>query len=347
LRRLRLEVVASDESIEIMECLEGQRIAPPLGGGARIVRIRHEPTPFASSYRAEVIVAELTAGEELRVFLKDFGTTFFPKDAGPERRERELHVYRDLLVDMGLGTPQFYGSLWNERSKRFLLLLEYVDGLEVRDCPLDGWISAARWVGRLHGTKRWLDRLEASSLLVRHDEVHFLRRAELAVREVAEFGSALEARLRRVVDSYGPVVEAMVSQPVSLVHGGYWPANVLLAEDAGTQRVCAIDWELAALGSPLYDLATLVDGFTSPELAMLLDAYVSEALAQGASVPEQDELRRLVQCFLLARVINTLARVSRSRYRKDRVTKLVAQAEKLHRAVLGQRGETASRDGLQ
>lgn len=55
----------------------------------------------------------------MRVFLKDFGVTFFPKDTGRDRRERELHTYRDLLPDMGLGAPQLYGSLWDERSRRF------------------------------------------------------------------------------------------------------------------------------------------------------------------------------------------------------------------------------------
>lgn len=183
--------------------------------------------------------------------------------------------------------------------------------------------------------RRWLDRLAASPLLVRHDEAYFLRRAELAVLEMAAFSTSSEDRLRRVVDSYGPVVEAMVSQPVCLVHGGYWPANVILAEEGASQRVCPIDWELAALGSPLYDLATLVDGFASPELDRLLGAYVGEALAQGATVPDEDELRHLVQSFVLARVINTLARARRSGYRKERVTKLVARAEELGRAVLG------------
>ncbi len=339
-------MVTSDESGDIRACLEGQPLTGSLDGEARVVRVRHEPTPFASSYRAELVVADLASGEQVRVFLKDFGVTFFPKDTGRDRRERELHVYRDLLAAMGLGTPQLYGSLWDERSRRFWLLLEYVDGLQVRHCPLEGWVAAAGWVGRLHGTRRWLDRLEASPLLVRHDEAYFLRRAELAVREMAAFGTSVEHRLRRVVDSYGPVVEAMVSQPVSLVHGGYWPANVILAEEGASQRVCPIDWELAALGSPLYDLATLVDGFASPELDRLLGAYVSEALAQGVTVPGKDELRHLVQCFVLARVINTLARVRRSGYRRDRVTKLVARAEELGGAVL-EHDEAARPEALQ
>ena len=305
-------MVTSDESSDIRACLEGQSLTGSLDGDARVVRVRHEPTPFASSYRAELVVAELASGEEVRVFLKDFGVTFFPKDTGRDRRERELRTYRDLLPGMGLGTPQLYGSLWDERSRRFWLLLEYVPGLQVRHCPLEGWVAAAGWVGRLHGTRRWLDRLAASPLLVRHDETYFLRRAELAVLEMAAFGTSVRDRLRRVADSYGPVVEVMVSQPVCLVYGGYWPANVILAEEGASQRVCPIDWELAALGSPLYDLATLVDGFASPELDRLLGAFVGEALAQGATVPDEDELRHLVQCFLLARVINTLARARRS-----------------------------------
>ena len=303
----------------LVECLE-----PSLGPVAHVHR---ERSSFESSYGAEVVTAELASGERTRLFLKDFGRSAFRKDDAADRRDRELHVYRDLLPDMRLGTARYHGSLWDEAQGRFWLLLEFVDGEEVRFCPLEDWVAAAGWVGTLHGTGRWSGRLAESPLLIRHDEAYFHLRAELALRDVAPFGPHLSSRLERVLRSYGPIVDTMVSLPTCLVHGTYRAANVMRAAADAGPRICPLDWELAAIGSPLYDLAVFVDGFDAPELDRLLDAYTHEARAHGAAIPEGRELRRTIDCFRLHRVVNNLSRAERSGYAEADVAKLVRRAE--------------------
>mgnify|MGYP003342967186 CR=1 FL=1 len=72
------------------------------------------------------------------------------------------------------------------------------------------------------------------------------------------------SRLHRVLTGYQPVIDVLTSQPRSLVHGGYIPWHILLDARCQPTRVCAIDWELAALGSTLYDLALFADDAEPP-----------------------------------------------------------------------------------
>jgi len=307
-----------------------ESLAPRLdSSGERIAQVRRDPSPYASSYRAELVVAELDSGRTLRFFLKDFRDPRFPKDAPDQRRERELHVYRDLLIGLELGTPRYHGSVWDEAEERFWLLLELVEGVELEVRPLAEWTAAAGWLGSLHRAERMSEQLEASTLLIRHDAAYFELRTELALRDVDLYGRDLGDRLRRLTASNRDLIDAMASQPTCLVHGCFRPANILMASDGERQRVCPLDWELAAVGSPLYDLATLLDGFEPPALDLMLGAYLCEAGANGATVPEYDELRYLVDCFRLHRLVNSLARAERSGFSDRRVTKLVGRAEAL------------------
>ena len=307
-------------------------VIPSLGHDPEsVARVRREPSRFASSYRAEVVTVELASGETLALFLKDFGESAFRKDGVSDRRERELHVYRDLLPHMELGTAKYYGSMWDEPRERFWLLLEFVEGDEVRFCPFEDWVAAAGWIGRLHGTGRWSRLVDGSPLLTRHDEAYFEGRAELAARDVARFGPALADRLRRVLDSYAPVVETMTSQPSHFIHGAYRAANVLRARTDAGRRICPLDWELAAIGSPLHDVAVFVDGFEGRRLDRLLGAYTREALAHGAAIPSDRELRQAIDCFRLHRVVHNLGRAERSNYGEPDVAKLVGRAEAISR----------------
>ena len=296
--------------------------------------VRRERSAFASSYDAEVITVRLAGGEELTLFLKNFGASGFPKDDPTGRRDRERAVYRDLLADAKLGTASYYGSVWDERRGRFWLLLEFVRGSELRSCALEYWIMAAAWLGRMHGHFARLEaRLRGCDSLERHDAEFFRLKAECAAREVCRVSAPLAGRFAKAMGRYERAAAVMARPPRTLVHGHFRPCNVLVAADSAPARICPVDWEQAAVGSGLYDLALLTDGFAPPELDRLIEAYRGAALAQGLAVPEREELRQAVDCFRLFIEVNLLSRARQRGASEGKVAETVARVEQRARAL--------------
>jgi aminoglycoside phosphotransferase (APT) family kinase protein len=61
--------------------------------------------------------------------------------------------------------------------------------------------------------------------------------------------------------------------PVSIIHGDFYPANILVAPSRHRTRICPIDWEMAAIGPPSIDLAALITGWTGRQRLALIRAY--------------------------------------------------------------------------
>jgi aminoglycoside phosphotransferase (APT) family kinase protein len=317
---------ANEEALR--RCLEGAFSGPVAG----LSRSRSE---VSASYDAYVVTARLAAGGQLKIFLKDFGFSRLPKEGLNQRRERELRVYRDLLAGAGLGTARYHGSVWDDSAGRFWLLLEFVDGLPLRDCALDYWVAAAGWLGRMQGSfARHPGRLGGCDFLLRHDADFFRAKAEQALCAVSRASAPLAARLGKLVSRYDRLVAVMVSQPRTLVHGSYRPENILVDYRSRPPRVCPIDWELAAVGAPLYDLAFISDGFKPAELDRLWGAYREQAGAWGFPVPHREEMRYVVDAFRLHKVLKSLSESWEKRFPAATVAKLVAMGEGLGRPLL-------------
>jgi hypothetical protein len=299
--------------------------------GAGIVHVRQERAACATSYHASVLTVQFSTGEELKLFLKDFRFSRLPKDDLQRRAERELRVYRDLLAGAGLGTARYCGATSDGAEGRLLLVLEFVDGVRLRSCELEAWVTAARWLGRMQAYfARHPERWQTCDVLLRHDAHFFRARAEGAVRAVSQVAPHLAGRLADVVKNYGRLVAVMTGQPRALVHGSYRPQNLLVGP-AG--RVCPVDWELAAVGAPLYDLAFLSDGFRPPERDRLWGAYLEAAGDACRPTRGREEMHYLVDCFRLHKVLKSLGDARDKSFPEPTVAKLVGQAEKLGRPL--------------
>jgi hypothetical protein len=313
------------------EVLQGciKTIVADLSGGLRApIAIQRQASSCSSSYASEVVTVELPGDKKLRLFLKNFGTSYIAKNGMRARRERELGAYRDLLRQASLGTARYYGSVWDESEGRFWLLLEFVDAVPVRYCELEYWVEAAAWLGRMHGYfSRQQDRLASCDFLLRHTADYFWSIAEIALQALAQTAGDLSARLRKALSGYDRVVTVMASQPLSLVHGAYVPSQILAGQQAEETRICPIDWELAALGSPLYDLAFFSDGFQPPMLDRIWEAYRREATSRDVFVPDRETMKGVVDCFRFHKVINWLSQSKERAFPERKVANLVAMAE--------------------
>jgi hypothetical protein len=315
--------------LELRQCLESV-LTEKSASAPAIVGLGRAPCEHWGSYESEILTVRLADGDDLRLFLKDFGRSKLPKDAAAERREREPRVYAELLEGAELGTARFYGAEGDRAGARFWLFLELVDGEPLRYCGFEHWLEAAAWLGRLHGRFAGRQsRLRTCRFLMRHDAAFFFRAAERALEAVSELSDALARRLAGVLKSYEPVVALLSREPDALVHGSYRPQNVLVVRSCEPPRICPTDWELAAFGRSTYDLAFLCDGFRSQQLEELFDAYDGAAQSSGFPVCDREELRREVDCFRLHKTINSLGHLRQWPRPAETAAKVVATAEEI------------------
>ena len=327
--------MTGQNELALRQCLE--RILPRMSNRqSAIAAIHRRRSDASTSYRTDILTIQFADGGASKIFLKNFGDFERVKDEMRQRREREVRVYQYLLEDANLGTPRYYGTIWDESQGTFWLLLEYVDGTEVRYLETNYWIAAAGWLGQMHGYftrhAHYLSRLD---FLIRHDADFLSAKADAALDAVSQILPGSVERFARIVNRYDRVVEAMVVHPPTLIHGAFRPQNVMVSGASRSMRICAYDWEEAAFGAPLYDLAYLTDGFEPPNLDLTFETYRQGAMSFGMPVPEKEEMRYIVNCFRLHMIVNSLAHAPAKQYGERDVANLLAAGEERFQLVHG------------
>ncbi len=279
----------------------------------RVVSLERRPCPYRTSFSLEELDAVLDDGATFQVMFKDLsesGLTNGVREVKPSFLHdplREIEAYRAILAPAGLGTPTYYGSAVDHERERYWLFLEYVPGDVLWQVgELGAWEEVARWLATMHA--RFADATEwqsRSEHLLRYDADFYrlwLERAQTFAREAeaaaprAEFRSGLEWLATR----YEKVVERLTALPVTFVHGEFYASNVLLQDDHGTRRVCPIDWESAAIGPGLIDLAALTAGtWGDDERSALARAYHETLTALGGSPRSPDDFIAALDCCRL------------------------------------------------
>lgn len=282
--------------------------------GARIVDVGRSPGRYRSSWWLEDLRVTLEGDTVVEMVFKDLGrpTPGSSADRTKPRRVvdpgREPWVYRSVLEPLRSGAPSCWGSVSWPGHGRHWLFLERIAGVPLVEVgEPEAWEAAAAWLGRFHVT---VGRGPASpGPLLRHDAwLHhwWYRRAVTWARETPGAGEdgdgrgALAATLRRIQRTHAAAVEEVADAPRTLIHGEFYPSNVLLEEG----RIRPVDWEMAGIGPALIDLAALTSGSWTPEeRAGMALAYRNAVLRAGAPVQPLDAfLRTLTACRLLLAV---------------------------------------------
>ena len=101
-----------------------------------------------------------------------------------------------------------------------------------------------------------------------------IERAETLHRVKAIQGDGIVSGFDRIVAAYKDTLEQLLSRPNSFLHGEFYASNVLIVADEASYRVCPVDWETAAWGPPLVDLAALIAGrWNEEQRAAMINAY--------------------------------------------------------------------------
>jgi hypothetical protein len=244
--------------------------------------VERRPSPYRTSFPIEELRVDLAGRGPATLAFKrldweelepvaQLAKPRFLHDPG-----RELAVYAELLEPAGLGAPRFYGAVVD--PGRHWLFVEWVEGRELYQVgELALWEAAARWLARLHAEFEGAATGDLAAVhLLEHDALYYRRWLERA-REFARDPSrshADAAAVEWLAARHEAVVEALLALPRTAIHGEFYASNVLLAGDSVEPRVAPVDWELAARGPGLTDLAALVSGgWDERERAALAAAY--------------------------------------------------------------------------
>ena len=258
------------------------------GFECRIVNFERRPSPYRTSFAVDEIDVRLGDGQSLPIIFKDLS----PHQLLGEARlaptflrhpHRELEVYRSLLEPEELGTPACYGTVCSDADQRYWLFLERIPGVQLGQVgDFEAWEEAARWIARLHmrfahATDGQLGRARATSSLLTHDASFYRRWAARALTYLMQTGSACsEDTVRQftpLANDYDRVVRRLVSLDRTLIHGEFYASNILVTQFDGAPQVSPVDWEMAAVGPGLVDLAALASGWSEPNRRPLALAY--------------------------------------------------------------------------
>jgi aminoglycoside phosphotransferase (APT) family kinase protein len=132
----------------------------------------------------------------------------------------------------------------------------------------------------MHARFAGADLGRADRHLIRYDARFYAMWMERALGFARKPETGWDDRTREAVERlaarYDPVIERLSSFPATFIHGEFYPSNVLIQQTASGSRVCPIDWEMAAVGPGLVDLAALTIGkWTEQERHALALAYLS------------------------------------------------------------------------
>lgn len=274
------------------------------GRKRRIKQLRRRTSAYSSSYVIENLELELDRDQCLRLVFKNLSPSSVLKTARHIRPgfvyhpEREIEIYRQILDQEKLGTPICYGAIEMPELERYWLFLERVEGpLLWQRGRLRSWEQAAAWLALLHteyriqpgdSTAPWL------RYLVRYDEhmlTTWLVRAEEFLRRDTDSSPDVCRRFARLANRYDRVVARLLDLPMSLIHGEFFPSNVILRPTGQGWQICPVDWEMAAVGPGLIDLAALTAGnWTQDQKRKLIAAYGKALRATQKWAPSVSEL---------------------------------------------------------
>lgn len=209
-----------------------------LGYGPEARLVRASALTGGASADVYLLHIDTTVGDSRRVVFRQHRAEF--KGHGDSVAAKE-HGVLEALHERGFAVPEPLLLHGGSEGVAPYLVMEWIDGEPTVDpsARRDALEQMAQFLVQLHSLPT--DSLAIAGL----DRLEDPAAALPAYLPPTETGDRLRTALR-TADTAGDDV------PVVLVHGDYWPGNVLWR--AG-RLAAVIDWEDASLGDPLADLA--------------------------------------------------------------------------------------------
>jgi hypothetical protein len=255
---------------------DSQSLERVLGPDAVIVT--REPNVCTSRFGSEVITCRDRRGAIHRLLCK-YGPTGARSGHGHRGGlAYEGAVYRHALEPEGIGTARLWAVYEECKQGLTWLVIDYFDGAERANWDPAAILPAARWIAHFHATmERRVDAPELA-FLSRYDERYFAPWAERADALVGDTGRRRFAWWPCLNLRFRECVELLLEAPTTIIHGEFYPSNVLRVGDA----IRPVDWESAAVGAGEIDLASLIEGWPEKLSHECVENYRVIRWPQGA-----------------------------------------------------------------
>lgn len=295
-------VVSDAELSEVLQ----ETLADHFNMAVEISRLERRPSQYSSSHVVEEVEVELAGGPAVHLVFKDLSS---PALLGEARRvkprflqdpNREIQIYRKVLDSGAHGTARCYGSLADPTRERYWLFLEKIPGLELYQLGEFGtWLEVARWLARFHSSHESESaRLAGAMNLIRCDRAYYrtwLDRARLHLQ-----GQATQGQVAILERAYRHAFDRLLQLRPLLLHGEFFPSNVMIQQSAAGLRVCVLDWETAAFGPGVIDLAALtIGGWTTGQQRGLVSTYFETFSPTAAGEAAKERFMADVLCAQL------------------------------------------------
>jgi Ser/Thr protein kinase RdoA (MazF antagonist) len=195
---------------------------------------------------------------------------------------REALVYRTFLHEREPAAPFFYGVVRVQgESPGSWLLLDRIRGRELYQFEaIERWEDVGRWLAGFHSRGRSIVRYRVAcraANLLEHTPSLLYSWLDRAASFAETAGDTERKRaLERLRHPLRRAVERTIQLPGTLIHGDFYPSNILLVEGEEKPTIHPVDWELAGHGPGLLDLAALISGdWDEPAPRRIANAYRS------------------------------------------------------------------------
>jgi hypothetical protein len=297
LLKLQRSLVSTAELTEALEI----ELSRHYGARRSIARLKRKLSDYSSSFTLEELDVGLEDGAVLNLMFKDLSWQALLADARRVKPaflynpRREIATYRTILSPQGIRTATCYGAVVDARAGRFWLFLERIPGLRLNHVGrFTIWQQVGRQLAAMHNLFAGASNLQRQAKvaqLLKYDRAFYwewMHRARKFVRG-ANSGVPKQAQrdLDRLAARYDEVVERLVALPVTFIHGEFYPSNVIVERTKGSLRLCPVDWELAAVGPGLMDLAALTAGnWTDEKKGAMAWAYYNTLTPAADRLPD-------------------------------------------------------------
>lgn len=239
---------------------------------------------YESSFISEIVTCRFGDGQELDLFIK-YGRPGEDKwDNFRGNVEFEVAVYRDVLQPLPLTTVPFYGTFTDNVNRSTWLVLAYLGDayrLNHSEDAEETMVWSAAWLGQFHAAVQ--NGLTSGSIprLNAHTADYYLSWARRTLDYAGSFKDQYPW-LTEICTAYEDVIPLLVSSPHTIIHGEYYPMNILIDDT----RINPVDWQTAAIARGEIDLASLIDGWTDEQTVRATTEEYCRARWQGGTQPD-------------------------------------------------------------